>query len=391
MSGNNKGPWGQRPNRDKDTNNPWGDRKKNRASNSGSDDFDELFEKINEFFSKLSGGGNKNGGGNRNGSDNGVGAFKMLVFYLALGLLVVWLASGFYRVQPEEQAVVLRFGEWNRTQTDSGLGYHLPWPIETVSKPNVTFQRRIEIGFRGDLSRRGQRASYVGIQDVPKESLMVTGDENIIDIDFVVVWSIKDAKSYLFNIRDPEGTLKKVAESMMREVIGQTDIQPALTQARTQIESRTKQLIQETLNSYDAGVAIETVQLQKVDPPGQVVDAFNEVQRARADRERLRNEAEAYRNDIIPRARGQAEQLIQEAEAYREKVVNQATGDASRFTSVLKSYSQAKEVTAKRMYLETLEKIYGNVDKVIVDDQIGGSGLVPFLPVNDVTKNSKKK
>ena len=225
MSSNNQGPWGRRPNNSGGNNNPWGDRKKNQRP-SGGDDFDELFNKINEFFSKF---GNGSGGGNKRDHGN---AGKLIIFYILIGLVIVWLASGFYRVQPEENAVVLRFGEWNRTQVEAGLGYHLPWPIEEVQKPNVTFQRRIEVGFRGDLSRRGSRASYTAIQDVAKESLMVTGDENIIDIDFVVVWSVKDAKDFLFNIRDPESTIKKVAESMMREVIGQTDIQPALVTYR---------------------------------------------------------------------------------------------------------------------------------------------------------------
>ncbi len=319
------------------------------------------------------------------GGDNGSGS-KVFIALVFVGLVVVWLSSGFYRVQPDEHGVILRFGEWSRTQTEPGLGYHLPWPIETVQTPNVTFQRRIEIGFRGSVNSSGRRVTYSGVQDVEQESLMLTGDENIIDIDFVVVWSVKDAKDFLYNVRDPEGTIKKVAESTMREVIGQTDIQPALTQARTNIEDRTRDVMQKALNSYNAGVAIEKIQLQKVDPPAAVVDAFNEVQRARADRERLRNEAEAYRNDILPKARGRAEELFQQAEAYREKVINEAEGEAERFISVYNAYAKAKDVTAKRLYLETMEEILSKSNKYIVDDKLGGNGLVPYLPVNQMHK-----
>ncbi len=371
--GNGSGPWGKRPG---DNNQgPWGQGGGNR--NQGNSEFDEMLKAFDKFFGRF--GGSSNGGGGR--------VFMSLV---VIGILLVWLSSGFYRVQPDEHGVILRFGEWSRTQTEPGLGYHLPWPVETVYTPNVTFQRRIEVGFRGNISTaRRNQVTYSSVKDIPQESLMLTGDENIIDIDFVVVWSVKDAKDFLFNVRDPEGTIKKVAESTMREVIGQTDIQPALTQARTNIEDRTKDLMQKSLNSYMAGVAIEKIQLQKVDPPEAVVDAFNEVQRARADRERLRNEAEAYRNDILPKARGRAEELFQQAEAYREKVVSEAEGDAERFLSIYKAYSKAKDVTAKRLYLETMEEIFEQSNKYIVDDKIGGSGLVPYLPVNNNVKTKK--
>jgi membrane protease subunit HflK len=303
----------------------------------------------------------------------GSGRGVLVVFGI---LLAVWLASGFYRVGADEQGVVLRFGRWERTEPP-GLRYHLPSPIETALLPKVTRVNRIEIGYRssGEGGRRGDR-------DVPDESLMLTGDENIIDIDFTVFWLIKDAGQFLFKIRDPEVTVKKAAESAMREVIGRTELQPALTEARQQIETSTRQLLQAMLDEFSAGVSITQVQLQKADPPAPVIDAFNDVQRARADRERLRNEAEAYRNDITPRARGEAERLIQEASAYREQVVSLADGDADRFRKTYDAYLLAKDVTARRMYLETMEEVLRGAHKVIVDSETGaGQGVVPYLPL----------
>lgn len=300
----------------------------------------------------------------------------------ALVVLGLWMASGVYRVQQNELGVVLRFGEFVRTE-EPGLRWHLPAPIETVFRPPVTNVNRLEIGFRsvGDGRRGGAE------RDVPDESLMLTGDENIIDIDFTVFWQIRRAEAnfYLFNIRDPELTVRKAAESAMREVIGQTDIQPALTEARQRIEVRTREILQDMLNDYQAGIDITQVQLQKVDPPAPVVDAFNDVQRARQDRERLRNEAEAYRNDIIPRARGEAERLIQEASAYREQVVSLAQGDAQRFISVLEAYNVNPEVTAKRMYLETMQEVLGSTNKIIMDGGENGAGVLPYLPLDQLT------
>ncbi len=307
----------------------------------------------------------------------GVGSGRGIALVIGL-LAIIWLASGIYRVEADEQGVVMRFGQWVRTE-QPGLRYHLPAPIETVLLPKVTRVNRIEVGFRsGGDGRRGDR-------DVPDESLMLTGDENIIDIDYTVFWVIKDAGQYLFKIREPEITVKKAAESAMREVIGRTELQPALTEARQQIETSTRQLLQAMLNDYEAGIEVTQVQLQKADPPAPVIDAFNDVQRARADRERARNEAEAYRNDIIPRARGEAERLIQEASAYREQVVNLAQGDAERFRKVYDAFSQAKEVTAKRMYLETMEEILRGAHKVIIDGNAqGGQGVVPYLPLGQL-------
>jgi membrane protease subunit HflK len=248
---------------------------------------------------------------------------------------------------------------------------------------NVTNERRIKVGFR-DVSSRGR----AGSQDVPSESLMLTGDENIIDIDFVVLWRIGDAKNYLYRIRNPEATIKIVAESAMREVIGRTEIQPALTDARSLIQSDTRKLMQEMLDEYEAGVQINNVQLQKVDPPTLVIDAFNDVQRARQEKEELRNKAEAYRNGIIPIARGESNKLIQEAEAYEQEVVNRAEGDAARFIAVYDEYKKAKTVTTERLHIEAMEEVLGKANTIILDGQ-GGSNTVPYISIDELTKRKK--
>jgi membrane protease subunit HflK len=301
---------------------------------------------------------------------------------IGLVILAIWAASGFYRVQPDEQGVVLRFGRWTET-TQPGLNYHLPAPIEEVETPKVTRVNRIDIGFRtaGDLGRA------TASRDVPEESLMLTGDENIIDIDFAVFWVIKDAGQFLFNIQNPEATAKAAAESAMREVVGKTVIAQALAEGRQKIEDEVRSLTQEILDSYGAGILVQEVKLQKVDPPGPVIDAFRDVQRARADLERQRNEAEAYANDVLPRARGEAEKMIQEAEAYRQEVVARAEGDANRFLAVYKEFSRARDVTTRRIYLETMEQVLRGINKIIVDNK-GGTGVVPYLPLPELQKRS---
>lgn len=371
--GNGGGPWGSPPGGGGNGggNNPWGRPPGGGGGGQppGGPDLEELLRKGQERFKNLTPGGLGGGKG-------------ILLGVLALGVL--WGLSGIYRVQPDEQGVVRRFGEYVRTE-QPGLRYHLPAPIEMVDTPKVTLVNRLEVGYRsGTDSRRP------GGGDILDESLMLTGDENIIDIDFTVLWVIKDAGHYLFKIRDPGNTVKMAAESAMREVIGRTDIQPALTEARQDIEQQTKALLQTMLDEYQSGIEITQVQLQKVDPPAPVVDAFNDVQRARQDRERLRNEAEAYRNDIIPRARGEAEQLIQQASAYREQVVSLAQGDAQRFAQVLSAYNQAPEITARRMYLETMQEVLGGTNKIIID-QGKGSGVVPFLPLNELTNQIRQQ
>ncbi|WP_137178379.1 FtsH protease activity modulator HflK [Roseomonas sp. AR75] len=302
---------------------------------------------------------------------------------IGLVLVALWAASGFYRVDPDEQGVVLRFGAFDRT-APPGLNYHIPWPVESVTTPRVTRINRVDIGFRGPAEgTTGGRV--VPTRDALEESMMLTGDENIIDIDFAVFWRIRDVEQFLFNTRNPEQTVKSAAESVMREVIGRTPIQPALTEARAQIEQQVRAGTQAIMDQYGAGIEIAQVQLQKVDPPSQVVDAFRDVQRANADRERLRNEAESYRNDIIPRARGEAERLVQEAEGVKESQVARARGEAQRFISVLSAYEQAQDVTTRRMYIETMEEILRRNPTVVVDS--GLQGIVPFLNLSDPVRS----
>ena len=306
---------------------------------------------------------------------------------LGLVLLVIaalWLASGFYRVQPDEQGVVLRFGEWVRT-TEPGLRYHLPIPIENALTPKVTRVNRIDIGFRAGAEFGRATAP----RDVKEESEMLTGDENIVDIDFTVFWVIKDAGNFLFNIQRPEVTVKAVAESAMREIIGKTPILSALTEGKLQIENDTRELIQTTLDEYGAGIRITQVKMTEVNPPAQVIDASRDVQAAKADQERQRNEAEAYANDIIPRARGEAKRIVQEAEAYKEAVVATAQGEAQRFISVYNEFAQAKDITIKRMYIETMQEVLRGMNKIIIDSQ-GSSGVVPYLPLDELTKGRRR-
>ncbi|HEY3917973.1 MAG TPA: FtsH protease activity modulator HflK [Stellaceae bacterium] len=294
----------------------------------------------------------------------------------ALGLAIVvllWLLSGFYRVEPDQEGIVLRWGEYVRKATP-GLNYHLPSPIEEALTPTVTRINRVEIGYRTNQA--------VGrTTEVPEESLMLTGDENIVDINFTVFWLVKNAEDYVFNIRNPDGTVKSAAESAMREIIGHTEIASALAEGRGKIETDTEALLQGILDYYGSGIQITQVQLQKVDPPGPVIDAFRDVQSAKIDQQRLVNEAEAYRNDVVPRAHGDASRIEQEAQAYKAQVVLQAQGDAARFQSVYQSYQASKAVTARRLYIETMESILKNTNKVLIDRTASGSGVLPYLPL----------
>ncbi len=307
---------------------------------------------------------------------------------IALVLLGIWAANGFYRVQPNQEGVPVLLGRFVGTTTNPGLHWNWPAPIGKVYTPDVTAENRIEIGLRtsGESSRRG-----ASVRDMPEESQMITGDENIVDIDFVVFWRISDAPNYLFNIRNPDETVKMAAESVMRAIIGQTPIQEALTSRREDIEARTLSSLQKLMSEYEAGIQVRQVQLLAVLPPKNVIDAFDEVSRARQDMDRLKNEAEAFRNDIVPRARGEAQQLLQGAEAYRQEVVNRAQGDANRFNSVYQAYRQSKDVTTTRIYLETLESIFSNVNKVIIDSEVGnaGGGVVPYLPLPEIKKKQQ--
>jgi membrane protease subunit HflK len=357
--GGGGGPWGGGQG-------PWG-----RGPGGGGTppDLEQLLRKSQERFRQVMPGGFGGGRG------------IALVLLVALAL---WGATGFYKVDPDEVGVVLRFGRFVGL-TQPGLNYHLPSPIESVIIPAVTRINRVELGYRS-LGGETRRASSAG--DIAEESLMLTGDENIIDINFSVFWKIgdqpNDPEKYLFNIRDPEGTVKVVAESAIREIIGQLPIRAPLFENRQSIGDRTKIRMQELLDSYGAGIKVTQVQLLKADPPHEVIDAFNDVQRAKADQERLRNEAEAYRNDIIPRARGDSERINQDAQAYREQVVDLAQGEAKRFTSVYLAYKMAPEVTARRLYIDAIEDVLKGATKVMVDPQ--AKNVLPYLPLPELGK-----
>jgi len=297
----------------------------------------------------------------------------------AILVVVIGIFAFTVRVNTDEVGIVLRFGEYVR-QLQPGLHFRLPYPIEEVELPKFTRINRIEIGMRGASERGVTRA----VRDVPEESLMLTGDENIVDIDFVVVWKINNAPDYLFNIQNPEGTVKDVAESAMREIVGQSDIEPILTAARAETESKVQQLIQKILDGYGAGIEVVQVQLQKVDPPAQVIDAFRDVQAARADEERLQNEAQAYANRVVPEARGEAERILQTAQGYRDRVIAEAKGEADRFEKVLQEYQKAPDVTRKRIFIETMQQVLSETDKIIIDEKSGG--VVPYLPLSELQK-----
>jgi membrane protease subunit HflK len=364
------GPWGTGPR----GGGPWGGGRGNGPSGPRGPqppNLEEILRRGQDSFRRLLPGGFGLGSG------AGIG-------FVVLVIIVLWLASGFYRVLPDEVGVVLRFGAYNRT-TQPGLNYHLPAPIESVLKPSVTRINRTETGFRS-----GGETTHAGTsRDLPQEALMLTGDENIVDINFTVFWLIKDARSYLFNIRNPEGTVKSAAESAMREVVGQTPIAQALAEGRGKIETDTQSLLQGILDSYGSGIEITQVQLAKVDPPAPVIESFRDVQRALADKEKLRNEAKAYRNDIIPRANGNAASITQKSEAYRQQVINGAEGDAARFDSVYQAFKASKDVTRQRLFIETMEEILKNSNKIIIDKAAEGqSGVLPYLPLPNLLGNA---
>ncbi|MCK0068525.1 MULTISPECIES: FtsH protease activity modulator HflK [Kordiimonas] len=302
---------------------------------------------------------------------------------ILLVAIAFWLASGLYRVEPNEQGVVLQFGK--RTElTGPGLHWHLPYPVETVEVRGVTDEKQILIGSSVTSSRRSGRQTVAALD----ESLMLTQDENIVDVRFNVVWRIKDLGDYLFRLQDPEGTIKAVAESAMRELVGQNQIVPIITTARGQLEENALQMIQRTLDEYSAGVTVLRVQIIESEAPDEVKDAFLDVQRAEADQQRARNVATKYANEVIPQAQGKAEQLLQGAEAYRAQTVARAEGEAARFLSVYNEYIRAKDVTKKRIYLEAMEEILAGMDKVILDSK---GGAVPYLPLNELTKKGGKE
>ena len=353
-SGGQKGPWGSGP----------------QSSGPTPPDLEELLRRSQDKLRRVLPGGNLGGRG-----------FALI----ALGAIVLWCVSGFFRVEPDEVGVVLRFGKEVR-QVQPGLNYHLPYPIESALTPKALQVRKIDVGMRivEDL-RRGSTT-----RDVPEESLMLTGDENIVDVNFSVLWRIKPdgVGDYLFNIQNPQGTVKAVAESAMREVIGRSEIQAVLT-LRQPIEVAVQELMQKTLDHYGAGVQITQVQMQKVDPPAQVIDAFRDVQAARADLERLQNEAQTYANRVVPEARGKAARVVLDAQAYKQQTVAEATGQTARYLQIFDQYKKAPDVTRLRMYLETMERVLAGTDKIILDPGTQpGTGVVPYLPLNELTRKS---
>jgi membrane protease subunit HflK len=353
-----KGPWGSGP----------------QSPGPTPPDLEEILRRGQDRLRRVLPGGNLGGRG-----------FALIV----LGVLVLWGFSGFFRVEPDELGVVLRFGKQVR-EVQPGLNYHLPYPIEKVLTPKALRINKIDIGMRiVDDLRRGGTAT----RDVPEESLMLTGDENIVDVDFSVLWKVKPTGvgDYLFNIQNPEGTVKAVAESAMREVVGRSEIQPILTGARQTIENAVQELMQRTLDHYGAGILVQQVQLQKVDPPSQVIDAFRDVQAARADLERAINEAQTYANRVVPEARGRVAQITQAAEAYKQQTVAEATGQTARFLKIFEQYKKAPDVTRERMYLETMERILSGTDKIILDSGGGGSSVVPYLPLNELTRPAQPR
>ena len=280
--------------------------------------------------------------------------------------LLIWLAVGFYRVEPNEQGVELLFGKWNQTTTEPGLHYFFPTPIGKVLTPKVEDVRKINVGYRSATELGFTQGSNAD-RNILEESLMLTGDQNISDVRFTVLYKIKDAGNFLFKLRNPETTVKDMSESVMREVVGQRDLQFLLTEGRQEVEQVVRNGLQEILDSYESGILIQSVQLQSVEPPSQVIDAFDEVQRARQDKERLVNEANSYLNRIVPNARGEAAKLVENAKAYKEQVVKQAEGVAQNFIDVYNSYKDAKEVTRRRIYLETLREVLEGENKIIVE------------------------
>jgi membrane protease subunit HflK len=342
---------------------PWG-----RGPSGGrSPNLDELLKRGQDKFKQATPGG------------SGMPGLFIFLVVVVLGAVTAFYTFTF-RVNPDEIGIVLYLGKPVR-QEPPGLHYRLPYPVEEVYLPKVTRQNIIEIGMRS-----GEPARHV--LEVLPESLILTGDENIVDIHFVVFWRIRDAQKYLFNIQNPEITVKDVAESAMRDVVGQSNIQPILTGARQKTEQAVQKLMQEVLDRYGAGISVDQVQLQKVDPPDQVIDAFRDVQAARADQERLQNEAGSYANRVIPEARGEAERILQAARAYREQTVAEATGQTARFLKVYEEYKKAPEVTRKRLYLETMERVLGGADKIIIDSK-SGRGVVPFLPLDQLQKGKE--
>lgn len=346
--GDNRGPWGQGPS----------------SGGQMPPDLEEILKKGQDKLKDALPGGVMGGRG--------------IVLILIL-VVVGWLATGFYKVEPDEQGVVLRFGQYIKT-TNPGLNYHLPFPIENAYTPRVLAEHQEDIGFR-----RRQRGTSVTKTDVPDESLMLSGDQNIVDVQFTVLWVISDANKYLFNLADQRKTVRIVAEAAMREHVGLSRGEDVRTKKRLEAESTVKSLMQKTLDEYESGILITGVKLEKADPPPSVIDAFEDVQRAQQDRRKLENEAKSYANKRLGEARGRSAQIIEAAEAYRKQTVAEADGEAQRFISIYNEYKVAKVVTRRRMFLESMERVLARSNKIIIEGK-AGSGVVPYLPLPEIAK-----
>ncbi len=359
--GNGGGPWGQGPS--------GGGGSGGGKGGGQQPDLEEILKRSQDRFKQMGGG---------------KGSWGLGALAAVIGGLVFLGYLCFVTINPNEVGVKLRFGQF-AGQLPEGFHFKLPDPLETVQKVPVTQLQRTEVGFRNQNVDAGRYRSAG--DGYPEESLMLTGDENIVDLDFVVIWNIKNAPEYVFNIQNPVGTVKVVSESAMREIIGQRDIQRILTQDRGQVESDSVELIQSTLDSYKAGINVQEVQLLRVDPPAEVIGSFRDVQAAKADQERAQNEANAYGKKVVPEARGEAETITQAAQAYKEKNIAEAKGKADRFNKIYGEYAKSPEVTRRRMYLETMERVFGGTDKIIIDNSSGG-GVVPYLPLNELNRSS---
>lgn len=355
--------------------NPWGSGGGNNGQGGGGrgrgpdqPDIDELLSRMQD--------------GMKGFMPGGFGGGKVIIAGIG-ALAALWLASGLYIVNPGEHAVVQRFGAWVRTIDSEGLKYHLPSPVETVSKFNVNQIRTMNIGFTGPVGRTANTAAG---RDVPEESLMLTSDFNIVDLDFVIQWNISSAEEFVFNIENPENTLRKVAQSAIREVVGQTQMFPIITTERGAVAENAKEIMQAILDEYKSGINITQVLINSAEVHPDVQSAFQDVQSAKQDAEDVQNRAQAYREDIIPKARGAASRVTQEAQAYKQSVVARATGDADRFNSVLSAYQSGQDVTKERMYIETMETVLKNAQKIILDGNGSKSGVVPYLPLNELNR-----
>jgi membrane protease subunit HflK len=370
QSGGGGGPWGQRGGGGSGGNGggPWGSGPKGGGT---PPDLEDILRRSQDRLKDLIPGG---------GSMGAKGAAA-----IALGLVAIWLLTGFYTVRPNEVGINMVFGAYTG-QSGEGLSYNWPYPIGRVEKPNVTAVNTVPVGYRPAPQGRGR--------DVLEESLMLTGDENIVDIDFDVQWRINPARAqdYVFNLQNPEGTIKAVAESAMREVIGRRNIQAVLTTEQASVASEVRDIMQQTLDAYGAGVTINVVQLQAVQPPAQVREAFFDVNAAQQDAVRVQNEAETFANRVVPESRGNAARAVAQAQAYREQAVAEATGQAARFSQVYEEYRKAPEVIRERIFLETMERVFGGMDKIIIDQQNqgsqGGQGVIPFLPLGELQRRT---